>query len=345
MKKPLKAFYSTDWHWTMKTPEARIDDFAASLEQEIRCFFQMGADLGCDCYMVDGDFVDSSFLTPNSIIRLGEIIREELRKTQKKLYYTLGNHDLIAYNPKSITNTAFGVFLRFFDDQMIHLSRTTPIVLEYGGFPVAVTGVDSYSLIDKHIYDASNEIAFHRSRDWIVEDNQGMPWIHMAHGFLSPKPVLDSIAHTVIDEMRHTKASVTLGGHEHGGFPITKLDHGLACNPGAMGRVFASLSEMLRVPKFAMVTIYPDGTPEINLYDCPVSAPGDMIMDRTKLDEKKAKDAFLAQVRESVDQVMGDVNIKEVNVHVIMARYKEKTKPAVYREVERRLQMQEGVRP
>jgi DNA repair exonuclease SbcCD nuclease subunit len=337
MNKPFKMFYSTDWHWTLQTPEARLDNYAESLEMEIRSFFQMGMDLDCDCYGVGGDFVDSAFLRPRSIIRLGEIIRQELQRSQKKLYYILGNHDLDAYNPNSITNTAFGVFLKFCDDSMVHLSRTPLIVNHENGHPVALSGVDSYSLIDKNVYNEANEVILPRSRDWVVAADVGIPRIHMAHGFLSPKPILDSIPHTTIEEMRHTTATVTLGAHEHGGFPITKIDNGLVCNPGALGRVFATLSEMQRMPQFMMVSIYPDGTPDLMLYKCPVSAPGDLIMNRDALDEKKAREAFLTQVRGNVEGVMEDINISAVDLRLIMGRYKENTRPAVYREAERRL--------
>jgi exonuclease SbcD len=337
--KPFRMFYSTDWHWTLQTPEARLDDYADSLEKEIRCFFQMGADLGCDCYGVGGDFVDSAFLRPRSITRLGEIIRQELTRTRKKLYYILGNHDLDAYNPNSITGTAFGVFLHFFDEHMIRLGRTPLMINGKNGHPIQLSGVDSYSLMDKNVYNEHNEIILPRSRDWVVAAENGIPRIHMAHGFLSPKPILDSIPHTVIDEMRHTQATVTLGAHEHGGFPITRIDNGLVCNPGALGRVFASRSEMMREPQFMMVLIHPDGAPELTLIKCPVSAPGDLIMNRDALDEKKARDAFLTQVRDSVEDVMEDINITALDLRLIMGRYKENTRPAVYREAERRLRL------
>lgn len=338
-KRAFKMFYSTDWHWTMRSPESRVDNFAHALEGKIRTFFRMGADLGCDCYAVNGDFVDSAFLTPSSVIRLGSIIREELRLSKKKLYYTLGNHDVIAYNPESINSTAFGVFLQFLDEDMIHLTRA-PCEVHTAGFPVRLSGINSYSMIDKHVYVRdTDEILLPRSRDWVVQDNQGFPWIHMAHGFLSPKPILEGIPHTVISEMRHTQATVTLGGHEHGGFPITKLDNGLAFNVGSLGRVFATLSEMQRMPKYAMVTIYPDGSPDITIYDCPVAAPGHAIMDRSKLDERKAKEAFLAQVRGSAQDVMDNINIDAVDFRVIMFRYKATVRPAVYQEAERRLNL------
>ncbi len=329
----FKLFYSTDWHAKGKNPSSRIDDYPSTIESKIRTFFRLGEEYGVDAYACGGDMVDSAYLSPQYVTRLGHVINEELEATQKKLYYVLGNHDIIAYNPDSITSTSFGIFLSFVKN-MILLSKT-PIIMPQG---VAITGISSYAQLDKHIYGEDGSIVQHRYRDWVVEETT-RPHIHIVHGFLSPKPILEDIPHTVIDEMKHTKATVTLGAHDHTGFPVTKTDNGLVYNPGALGRVFASHAEMKRMPKYVLVTIHEDGTPEIQPIACPVAELGDMVMNRQLLDEKKAKEALLAQSRGDVKELIQGLNIGSIDLRMIVSKYKEKTSSAVYEEAIKRLQL------
>lgn len=338
MTRPFKMFYSTDWHAKGKNPETRIDDYPETIERKIRTFFQMGADMGCDCFGVGGDFTDSHHLTPQYIIRLGSVIREELERTKKKLYYILGNHDVDSYNPKSINSTAFGVFLHFSPDMVI--LNPTPLPVEFHGRTILLSGVHSYSMLDKPIYEADGvTIKAPHYRDWVVEEETRESRIHMVHGYLSLKPILDTISHSLVDEMRHTKALVTLGAHEHTGFPVTKIDNGFVYNPGSLGRVFASHTEMNRMPKYTMVTIYPDNTPEITVVPCPVAEPGDAVMDRSKIDEKKAREALLVRAQEDVQEMLQNINVGAIDLPLILSKFRDKVRPAVYQEALRRLKM------
>lgn len=329
----FKLFYSTDWHARGKSPSSRVDDYPSTIESKIRTFFRLGQEYEVDAYACGGDMVDSAHLSPQYITRLGTVIYDELERTNKKLYYVLGNHDIIAYNPASITSTSFGVFLSFVKN-MVPLSRM-PIVTPEG---IAITGVHSYSMLDKHICDDTGNIVQHRSRDWVIEKTD-KPHIHIVHGFLSPKPILDDIPHTLIEEMKHTKANVTLSGHDHTGFAVTKTDNGFVYNPGALGRVFASHAEMNRMPKYALVTIHDDGTPEVQPIVCPIAEPGDVVMNRQALDEKKAKDALLAHVRGDVQQLISQINVGAIDLRLILSEYKQKTNPQVFQEVLKRLQL------
>lgn len=329
----FKLFYSTDWHARGKSPSSRVDDYPSTIESKIRTFFRLGVEYGVDAYACGGDMVDSAFLSPQYIVKLGRVIDEELTKSGKKMYYVLGNHDIIAYNPESITSTAFGIFLTFIKN-MVPLSRT-PIITPQG---VSLTGVHSYSQLDKHVYGDDGDILQHRSRDWVVKE-AGEPRIHIVHGFLSPKPILDDIPHTLIDEMKHTKATVTLSGHDHTGFPVTKIDNGLVYNPGALGRVFASHAEMNRMPKYVLVTIHADGTPEIEPIICPVAEPGHAVMNRQVLDEKKAKEALLVKSRSDVQELIQNLNVGSVDLRLILSRYKAKATPEVFDEVVKRLNL------
>lgn len=332
----MKILYSTDWHAKGKNPGCRTDDYPTTIEEKIVEFFQTGIEMQVDAYMVGGDFVDSSYSSAQYINRLGKVIEDNLEKTGKKLYYILGNHDLIAYTPSSIDTTTFGIFLRFVKN-MVRLSRE-PIALESNGQTVYLTGVDSHVFMDRDQYE-DGQLIKPSYMDWVVPVKMDHPIIHVAHGFLSPKKLMDAIPHTTIEQMRHTYATVTLGSHDHSGFDITPTDHGLAFNPGALGRVFASHNEMERMPKWTLVTIHKDGTPEIKTFPVKAARPGNLVMDRSKIEKKMEQLKMMAEHKSVMQQVMANINIKSASLHSIVAEFKDQWPPDVYAEVIQRLEL------
>lgn len=330
--------YSTDWHYTGRNPSTRTDDFSSTMDAKISNWFEMGHDLGADFFLHGGDFFDSPHTSESVVIHVGKMMEQKAKK--KKIYGVVGNHDVMSWNPKTISKTPFGVF-QAFSPCFTLLNREPLLHKNSKGKEVKLTGVSSYAQLDRHIIDKeTGDILQHRNRDYVIEEFDGTPHVHVVHGYLSPKAILDEIAHTVIDEMRHTKATVTLTGHEHTGFPVTKLDHGLGYNPGALARVFASHTEMNRMPKYAFVTIYDDGTPEIEVIQCPIAKIGTEVMNRDDLDLKKAKEAILAEARGSIREVLKGMDIQGIDLRAIMKSYKEETKPEVWEEANKRLKLQ-----
>lgn len=328
----IKFMYMTDPHTKPKSPSTRTDDYPSTIEAKFINWFQMGHELGVDFFLCGGDFFDSPFTSSKYITHIGKMIERELKG--KHLYGIWGNHDIQGWNPETVHNTSIGVFQSF--SPYFSILTRKPTVINKNGLKLNLTGVSSYAQLDKHILDDEGNILKHRSRDWVVEETDG-PHVHVVHGFLSPKPILDTIPHTVIEEMKHTKATITLGAHEHTGFPVTKIDNGLVCNPGALGRVFASHSEMNRMPKYLLCTIHDDGTPEIQPIQCPIAKPGIEVMDRTALDEKKAKEAVLEQAKGDIRLILEGIDIRGIDLNAIMNKYKETTKPEVFDEARRRL--------
>lgn len=331
----IRWIYSTDWHFKGKSPETRTDDYPATIEAKIRDFFRTGHELKVDGFLGGGDYFDSAFTSAEVVTRLGKIIREETKG--KNFFGIWGNHDVQGWNPNTVKRTPIGVMQEFSD--CFHILDRTPTVFEANGMKVNLTGVSAYAQLDSHILDENGEIVQHRARDWIVEKTDGTPHIHIGHGYLSPKPVLETIRHTVIDEMKHTKATITLGAHEHTGFPVIKTDHGYVYNPGALGRVKASHEEMNRMPKYALVTIHADGTGEIQPIPCRVAEPGTDVMDRSVIDAKKEKEAKIKASKDNIRDVLKGMNLKGVDLEVIYESYREKTRPEVFEETGRRLQI------
>lgn len=322
----------TDPHLKGKSPSTRVDDFTSTMELKLKDFFAFGHEQNVDFFACGGDFVDSPYTSSRFAKRVGQLLKSELKG--KEMFFSWGNHDMIAWNPNTISDTSFGLF-EAFADEMTMLSKQ-PIHRTYNGQTISLTGINSYAKLDRHLVDEEGNILEHRSRDYVIEETD-TPRIHIVHGYLSPKPILEDIPHTVIEEMRHTKATITLTGHEHTGFPVTQLDHGLVYNPGALGRVFASHTEMNRMPKYALCTIADDGTPTIEPIQCRVAKDGKEVMDRTALDEKKKREQILLETKGNIREVLSKINIGSIDLDTIILRFKDDVSKDVYEEAKRRL--------
>lgn len=332
----IKFLYSTDWHAKGKSPSTRTDDYPTTIVAKITHFFQLGHELGVDAFLCGGDYFDSPYTSAEFVTHIGKTIQRELKG--KTLYGVWGNHDVIGWNPQTVKRTPIGVFQEFSPFFTI-LERKPLTFVAKNGEKVNLSGISSYAQLDRHLTDEEGNILHHRSRDYVIEETDGTPQIHIVHGYLSPKPILEDIPHTVIDEMKHTKATVTLMAHEHTGFPVTKIDNGLVYNPGALGRVFASHAEMNRMPKYALVTIFEDGTPEIQPIQCPIAKIGTECMDRSLLDAKKEKEAILKEAKGNIRELLKGMSFEGIDLNQILMKYKESTPPDVYEEAQRRLKL------
>lgn len=329
----ISYLYFTDPHAKGKSPSTRTDDFPETILKKIEKGFEIGHENNVDFFMCGGDFLDSAYVSPKFVRKLGRLIKRCLRG--KLLFFVWGNHDIIAWNPKTAEDTAFGLFEEFFDG-MIELTPE-PKKYTFNGEDIYLSGVHAYANLDRHILDDEGNIIEHRSRDYVIEGDYDAPVVHTVHGYLSPKPILEDIPHTVIEEMKHTKATITQTGHEHTGFSPIQLPYGKVVNPGALGRVFASHTEMNRMPQYTLNKVYGIGDAEIELIQCPIALKGDLVMDRTALDEKKARQEILLQAKTNMNEALKDINIQAVELHVIMQRFKGKIEDDVYSEAKRRL--------
>lgn len=330
----IKFLYMTDPHLKGKSPSTRTDDFPLTMEQKIRDFFEYGHEQNVDFFMCGGDFVDSPYTSQRFTKRMGKLFQELLRG--KELFFVWGNHDMVAWNPNTIDDTSFGLFEAFTEEMT--LLRREPIVRTYNGQTIELSGISSYAKLDRHVLNEDEEIVESRARDYIVEKTE-FPRIHVVHGYLSPKPILDEIPHTVIEEMSGTHAAITLTGHEHTGFPVTPIDNGIVYNPGALGRVFASHTEMNRMPKYALCTIDDNGTPHVQPVQCRVARLGEEVMDRSALDEKKMREQILLQTKGSIREVLAQITIENVDLKTIIHRFKDEVREEVYDETKRRLKI------
>lgn len=323
----------TDQHSTGRSPSTRTDVFRATNEAKIRFFHRYCHEQNVDFFAYGGDWGDSPYLSQRFVRYLGEVYEEEQKG--KDAFGIFGNHDMMGWNPNTMQDTSLGLHMHF--QKNFTLLSKEPIVKEYNGQSVALSGVSSHANLDR------DTDLRPRADDYIMNWKSEIPLIHIVHGFLSPKPILDDILHTTIDEIRSTDARFTLTGHDHTGFNPIMLGtdrHGhekWACNPGAMSRVFASHSEMNRMPQFLIGTINDDGSGYLDIIQFTNAKPGHEVMDRTAIDEKKKKEEMLEATRGTIKEVLSNIDVQNISLDAIVLRFKEEVEPNVYNETVRRL--------
>lgn len=321
----------TDLHAKGVNPSARIDNYAETSKKKLAEFLRVGQERDVDFFITFGDLTDSPYTSPSFINELGEILEAGLG--DKPFFYVLGNHDIHSYNPSSVSQTSFGTLLRFMKNA-IHLTPE-PKRYTFNGTDIYLSGVDSNVRLDRNFENADGTVT-PRSDAYVIGELDA-PSIHVVHGYLTEKPILDSILHTPVEEMRHTHATITFAGHEHKGFGVIEGDHGLICNPGSTGRVFATRSEMRRMPQHVH-GIIEDGVPRLELIPYEVARKGTEVFDMEAIEAREKTEELLQASTVDLEALMQDISlVKHVQVKDILNALKDGTTKEVFDEAERRI--------
>ena len=220
----------------------------------------------------------------------------------------VGNHELYGNNIVTLPKT----FTGFMDKLgLIRLvSKENPLIFKTEeGYTVAITGTNYHLDIDKpeHI------------DDYIVEKKLGDIHIHIVHGFLSSKNKGKLIRHTLIDNIKDTKADLTIAGHDHLGFKLTEINGKYFVNVGAVPRLSNDLKEIDRRPKVLLIETTKDAKLEMKEIYLKSAKKGELVLSRTKIEQNKAEEVkieeFKKVVREASEKKSTDINeiVKELS--------------------------------
>lgn len=324
----------TDPHATARTPSSRTDDYVQAFYNKMTEVIESAHALEADGIICQGDFANSPWLSIGFADEVGDFMKAALK--DMPFYYVSGNHDVEGYNPSTFRTTAFGMMIKMLPTARI-IAKGEPItVTTKRGMKIKISAVPSYAMLDRDI--ETNEGTISRTRDYIVEEDSDMPIVHLVHGMLLKKPLVDDVPYTLIEDILTTKATVTLTGHDHTGFAPTRTEHGgWIWNPGALLRVFASEQEMLRIPKYGIVDIYGVNDAKIYVQELKCARPGIEILDRTKLDAEKERKEILEKMAGNINSVLGTVSVDTVRLQDILNDYKGKIADDVFAETVRRI--------
>ena len=295
-----KFIFVGDLHLRGNNPRNRIDDYQEAADMKLREILRGADDLNADAILIPGDVWDRPEVAIGVLLHYAKI----LNTSPCPIYTTIGNHDIYGYNLSTYERSS----LKLLELLVDKLHVLGPSDVEYvNGAYITATPYSGDMDIDGYGYGGPLP----------EETDDDIPRIHLAHGMLlDHKPPFDR--YTLIDDCK-TSADLVLVGHDHLGFGVHKRKDGkIFCNPGALMRMSASINEIERPVQVAIITI--DDTTwlkfariDIQLMPLECAKPGDEVLDRSKIDEAKARqyamDNFSTLIQSHTGQkVIADVN-------------------------------------
>ncbi|WCF11398.1 metallophosphoesterase (plasmid) [Paenibacillus thiaminolyticus] len=296
----MKFLYFGDKHERATAPENRTENDTQYIQTQMektKEIIEIGKKFGVSGFLQPGDFLDS----PNpplhyvaDVMRLwtGDDTSEDIENFENKmppLIGIVGNHELYGNNLKTLPKTMIGFLGKL---GMMHFAtKQKPFFFTTeDGAKVAITGTHYHLDIDSPEY----------LDDYVVEEKLGDFHIHMVHGYLTDKSKGNLFPHTIIDHIKHTKADLTISGHDHIGFPLTEIDGKFFVNPGAIPRMSNDLKEIKRIPKVMLIDITKTNGIQLKMIPLKSAQKGDVILNRQKIVERKKREGRLEEYKKTV---------------------------------------------
>lgn len=298
----LKLLFFTDTHIRGSTPKNRKDNFVESLEMKFNEVSKMIKDNDVDFVLHGGDLFDRPDVSISIVSKFAKI----LDRIKVPIYLISGNHDIYGHNPDTIGRTMLGLLDALGVIQTVKFNEE--VILEKDSIKVQLTGLP-------YIYDID---APNNKDGYILKEvNQDVDYsIHMIHGMLLDKPFVKGVPYTLIDDIKDTRADITLAGHYHAGFKTTKIDNKYFVNPGSLVRISNSLMEMERIPKVILIEL----THEINIKEIPLKTalPGNEVLDRSEIERNQFRGERILEFKQTIDAALDfeRLDINEVLIEV-----------------------------
>ncbi len=295
----MRILFLTDTHIRGNSPKNRLDNFPETLENKFMEIIKIIQNYNVDFVLHGGDLFDRPDVSISIMSKFASI----LNQIEVPIYIICGNHDIFGHNPETVKRTMLGLL-----DALNIVKIIKPdekIYLEKSNIRVQLTG-HSYT------YDIDKE--YNRSPYIVDEISDNVDYaIHMVHGMLLNKPFIKGIPYTLIDDIKDTKADITLAGHYHTGFGIINIDGKYFINPGSLVRITNSLSEIDRTPKVVLIDL--DEKINIKLLELNSAAKGEEILDRSEIENHIFKSEKLFEFKQSIDTA---INFEKLEINEIL---------------------------
>ncbi len=295
----MRILFLTDTHIRGTTPKNRTDNLPITLMNKFKEIVKIVKDHNVDFVLHGGDLFDRPDISVSIVSSFASILND----IKVPVYIVCGNHDIYGHNPDTINRTMLGLLDSLNIINIIN--RDDTIFLQKDDIKVQLTGYPyTYNIDDENNRD--NYIVKYVSKDVNYA-------IHMVHGMLLNKPFIEDIPYTLIDDIKSTKANITLSGHYHSGFGIINIDEKYFINPGSLIRVINSLSEINRIPQVALIDL--DETINIRLMNLQVASRGEDVLDRQEIENHVFKSERLLEFKQSVDEA---INFEKLEINEIL---------------------------
>lgn len=249
----MKAVFYTDTQLSGQTPKNRIDNYQESLLSKIEEVYGTALKTGADCVICGGDFFNSHRIFSYELL---SNVMNLICEFPVDTYMTVGQHDLIGYNPASFKSSALGFVAG--QCQRLH------ILWE----PVTVKDVViSASHVWENLKDAGK--GFQKDKGNIL----------VAHHLLTNKKTLfDSINTTDFSNWMKEKGvryDLVLSGDLHDGYDLHETNGTWFCNPGSLAR--QAISDLHRPPRMAIIELEPGGLPHVQVVNIQCAKAGSVV--------------------------------------------------------------------
>ena len=285
----VKFIFMTDTHGRTNNPVSRKDNFPETILNKIAWVIDYANSIDAQI-LHGGDWVNRPDTSPAYVSKMCTLFK----RAKYPILGILGNHDIYGYNPDTYYRTplhiasACGAF-----------SILSEAPLNISGTNIFISGANSTGLIDKN-----GRTAEYYTPRRLMPKETGEVRIHIVHGFLTDHTWPEGVPYTLIDAVKDTDADILLTGHEHTGYGIMKENDTIFCNPGALGRVSASVGDVNREVRVAEITVE-DGVYDVELIPLPeeIARPSDEVLDRAALEEEKAAAARIETFAQQIEQI------------------------------------------
>lgn len=301
----MKLLFFTDTHIRGTTPKNRKDIFVDTIERKLVEIINIIKEEKIDFVLHGGDLFDR----PDVSIAIASKFAMILDKIPVPFYLVSGNHDIYGHNPDTINRTMLGLLDVLGVIRLI--KNGEKIILEKDNIKVQLTG-------QPYVYDIDtpNHLDYYLLKDIDPGVNYS---IHMVHGMLLDRPFIKGIPYTLIDDIKDTLADITLSGHYHGGFKVTKIDEKYFINPGSLLRITNSLKEIERIPQVILIDL--DKSVTIRQIPLKTALPGEEVLDRKEIENNLFKSERIFEFKQTIDAALDfeKMDINEVLMEVSSA--------------------------
>lgn len=284
----LRFLFFGDRHNSEKIPSSRIGNFKEDCDAKDDEIIHLAKKYNVDALLHPGDFwTDSDKKLENHFV--SSVARKWIT-AGIPIIGIAGNHDLIGNNINSLPNTTTGLL----NDLGIFKTLSDGEILPFkdGSITVGISGTNYHKNMDKK----------ENLGDYVVSNKPYDYHIHIVHGMLTTKSYGKLFKHTLIDEISHTNADITLCGHDHVGFGIVNYKDKFFINPGAVVRMTCDEKELNRTVSVVLITIDNNGI-QCELIPLQSAKPGSEVLSRQHIESAEASEKFKEFIRDGVEKL------------------------------------------
>ncbi len=248
----MRLIFFTDVQLSGLTPRHRVDDYQNALASKVEEVYSVAANEEADAVICGGDLFNSHrIFTYELLSRVMDAICDSGVNT----WTIIGQHDLTGYNQDTYKSSTLGF--------VASRCNRFKVIWE----PVKISSV---TLFPSHVWEDPMDAA--RFAPVAGQFN-----ILVSHHLLTNRQTVFETVNTedYWRKLRETgvEFDLVLSGDLHDGYEVHQCGNTWFCNPGSVAR--QAISDISRVPKYAVIDVEPGNVPVIDVRAFKCAAKGE----------------------------------------------------------------------